>query len=75
MLASISPEAAAALSVITSSQWMVLQGYLASLVPTWGEVVYSQFLSSGGGGLIVTKPISTWLYGELTLLASLQFSC
>jgi hypothetical protein len=62
-VAAVSPPASAALSAITPPQWLLLQGYLASLVPTWGSLVFSQWLSVGGGGLISTKTVESWLYG------------
>jgi hypothetical protein len=62
-VAAASPPASVALSAITAPQWLLLQGYLASLVPTWGSLVFSQWLSVGGGGLISTKTVESWLYG------------
>ena len=36
-----SADAAAALSLLTDTHWSLLQGYIASLVPGWGNLVYS----------------------------------
>jgi hypothetical protein len=58
-----SPAAAASLGGITAAQWPVLQGYLASLVPSWGSLVFSGWLAAGGGGLITTKSVETWMNG------------
>ena len=63
-VATVSPPASAALSVLTPTQWLLLQGYLASLVPTWGSLVFTQWLEVGKGGMIATKPVEEWLYGE-----------
>lgn len=57
--------AATALSALTPNQWLLMQGYIASLVPTWGAMVMGQWLTGGGGGLIATKTAQEWLYGEL----------
>lgn len=66
----VSPPASAALSAITAPQWLLLQGYLASLVPTWGTLVFSQWLSVGGGGMISTKTVESWLYGKKKIISS-----
>ena len=68
----VSPPASSALSVITAPQWLLLQGYIASLVPTWGSLVLSQWLSVGGGGLIATKTVESWLYGKKDRKNNLQ---
>jgi hypothetical protein len=60
-----SQPAALALGLLTEDQWGVLQGYLASLVPTWGSLVMAQWLEAGRGGLLLTQPLETWLYGEM----------
>lgn len=62
-VAAVNPPAEEALSAITEPQWLLLQGYIASLVPTWGSLVYSQWLNVGGGGMITTKTVESWLYG------------
>lgn len=74
ILGSIYPEGAAALAPLTPAQWLLLQGYIASLVPTWGTMVYSGWLAAGGGGMIVTKSVDTLLYGfeDPILLAGAQ---
>lgn len=54
-----------ALSLISDTQWLLLQGYVASLVPTWGKTVLSGWVGSVGGGLVLTKPIHEWLYGYI----------
>jgi hypothetical protein len=59
----VSPPAEAALGAITAPQWLLLQGYIASLVPSWGSLVFSQWLNVGGGGMIATKTVESWLYG------------
>lgn len=59
----ISPGAATSLSAINNDQWPLLQGYIASLVPTWGTLVFDGWLKNGGGGMIVDKSVETWLYG------------
>ncbi|KAG7670845.1 hypothetical protein KSW81_004278 [Nannochloris sp. 'desiccata'] len=73
-VAAVSPPAEAALTAITAPQWLLLQGYIASLVPTWGSLVFSQWLSVGGGGMITTKTVESWLYGfeDPLLLAAAQ---
>jgi len=74
MVGTVSPSAADALSAITPTQWLVLQGYVSSLTPTWGAMVYSQWLQSGGGGLVLTKTVDAWMYGfvDPLLLAGAQ---
>ena len=57
------PAAAAALAAIPEAQWPLFQGYLMSLIPTWGTLVLEGWLAAGGGGLVVTKPVSAWLHG------------
>ncbi len=57
------PAAAAALAAVPEAQWPLFQGYLMSLIPTWGTLVLEGWLAAGGGGLIVTKPVSAWLHG------------
>lgn len=62
--------AASALTAITDLQWMLLQGYLANLVPVWGKLVYQGFLASfgeGGAGLIIERTVDVWLNG-MTIL-------
>lgn len=59
----VNPAAAAALSTLTPTQWLLLQGYIASLVPTWGTMVMTDWVTAGGGGMILTKTVDTWLYG------------
>ena len=63
-VAGISPAAATSLGLITNDQWPLLQGYIASLVPTWGTLVFNGWLAAGGGGMIVEKTVESWLYGE-----------
>ncbi|RMZ54053.1 hypothetical protein APUTEX25_002630 [Auxenochlorella protothecoides] len=65
------------LTPITATQWGLLQGYLVSLVPTWGTLVYRGFLQSfaGGAGLVLTKTVDQWLNGyedPILLLAAKQ---
>ena len=64
--------AATALSAITADQWSLLQLYLfgsaamptlPAVLPTWGKMVMSGFLSGGGGGLVVTQTVNNWLHG------------
>jgi hypothetical protein len=62
-VSSIDAGTATALGGITEQQWPLLQGYVASLVPTWGKMVYTGWLQAGGGGLLMTRPIVEWLYG------------
>jgi len=64
-ISTINSAAAAALGLLTQSQWLLLQGYLASLVDTWGATVVSEFLQANGGGLVVTKNVNEWLYGKI----------
>lgn len=63
-ISTINPAAAADLRLLSQSQWLLLQGYLASLVNTWGATVVFDYLQGNGGGLVVTKDINEWLYGK-----------
>lgn len=64
-LAGIDPATSTALGGVTDTQWLLLQGYIASLVPTWGTLVMSGWLQAGGGGMLMTNSIETWLYGTV----------
>ena len=48
------PSLATALNLLTDGtggtkdQWLLLKGYIASLLPTWAELVYNQWMANGG---------------------------
>jgi len=54
---------AGALSLITDTQWSLLQGYVVHMVNTWGVTVFKSWLESQGGGMVVTKTADQWLHG------------
>lgn len=69
LVGAASPPAAAALKQLTPTQWLLLKGYVSSLVPTWGTLVYQQWIVGGGGGLLLTHTIDTWLNGTTHCLS------
>lgn len=67
----IDPLSASILNTVPPLHWALLQGYLASLVPTWGTLTMSQWLEQNTGGLVLTQPLHNWLYGRLLSTASI----
>ena len=55
---------AATLAALTDQQFKALQLWLISLLPTWGSLVYTTWLHSGGGGLLTTRTVYDLLFGE-----------
>jgi hypothetical protein len=51
-LAGADPTLHTALSAITDDQWMMLKGYLASLLPTYSSSTYDMFIAYGGAQII-----------------------
>ena len=68
---------AATLAALTDQQFKALQLWLISLLPTWGSLVYTTWLHSGGGGLLTTRTVFDLLFGECTVavVADCQLTC
>ena len=60
---------------LTDLQWGLLQGYIQSLVPTWGKIVMQGYLAGSGGGLVVTKTVDEFLYGALAARHTRACTC
>lgn len=72
---SINPDTGLLLSAIDSTTWSLLQGYMLNLMSTGGKFLFQQYLASQGGGLVLHKTLSEWLYGfedRLLTIAAMQ---
>ena len=72
---SIYPEKGLLLSAIDSTTWSLLQGYMLNLMSTGGKFLFQQYLATQGGGMVLQKTLSEWLYGfedPLLIIAAMQ---
>lgn len=51
------------LSLIDPNTWSLLKGYVAAIMTDGGKLMFSSFLTTGGGGLVISRQIYDWLYG------------
>ena len=72
---SINSDKGLLLSLVDSTTWSLLQGYMLNLMSTGGKFLFQQYLAVEGGGLVLQKTLNEWLYGfedPLLTIAAVQ---